>query len=177
MEPFANIVNGLQNLHLRCLTGLSRSPWHKQNIVKCFRVVEIRYFFVIFLECFLLPPDRVALWFRMYEKYKLEKNLTIFKGCHFPRIYSLIWSNLRKIETKNFHSDTCIFSLVKLRTISPTAYFLNSVNIRRSLTIAAIIQGLSMFQRLVRLTEGFNLLTQGEAIQRCSEKQVLKTIL
>ena len=57
------------------------------------------------------------------------------KSHNFQR---LIFSNLQKINTKNFNSDPCFFNIVTLGTISPVAHFLLCVNIGRRQTIEAV---------------------------------------
>ena len=49
-----------------------------------------------------------------------RKNLTIFKGCHYSRLYLMISLSLsfRKIETKNLNSDPRILILLGLGTTS-----------------------------------------------------------
>ena len=85
----------------------------------------------------------------------VRKNLTNFEGCHFARLYILIWWSFPKIVIKDFNSDSCFFKLVKLGTISPDAHFFNCVHIRGSQTIVAIFCGLSSGKRFVKLEEVF----------------------
>ena len=70
------------------------------------------------------------------------------------------------------------FNLIKLRTTSPAAHFLNIINIRKSQMIEVINRGLSkLFRKTNRIflrccLESF--LMWQAAIQRYSEKQVMK---
>ena len=74
------------------------------------------------------------------------------------------------METKSFNLNSSFSNFVKLGTISLAKHFLNCVYIGRSQTVAATAYGFSK-QKIFKI---FYLLTQEKAIQRCSEKQVLK---
>ena len=81
---------------------------------------------------------------KVRENIKISsKSHKILHGRHFPRFYIMIWSNLQKIETKNFNSDSCFFNPVKLGTKSPAVHFLKGEQPGRSQPIAAISCGLS----------------------------------
>ena len=67
----------------------------------------------------------------------------------------LIQLSFLKIETKNFNSDACFFTFVKLGTISPAAYFLNCILIGRSQKTAAIIRALSLGKYFIKLNRRF----------------------
>ena len=54
-----------------------------------------------------------------------RKNLTIFKGCHYSRLYMMISSSFRKIKTENLNSDPCILIFLVPGATSPAAYSLS----------------------------------------------------
>ena len=94
------------------------------------------------------PPPLFTLTGGLYSTVgnrNIKKKSHIFEGCYFPWFYILIWSILRKIETKNFNSDPYFFNLVKPGTILPATPFLNCVHIGRSQATAAIIRWVSKF--------------------------------
>ena len=57
-----------------------------------FQSTSLDYVEFFILLILLVPPDRVALQSRTYEKYKSEK-ISIFEACRLPRFFILIWSS------------------------------------------------------------------------------------
>ena len=65
-------------------------------------------FFIAALQGGFIAPH---LW-----EIACRKNLTIFKGCHYSRFYTMISLSFQKIETKNLKSNPRILSFPVLGT-------------------------------------------------------------
>ena len=103
------------------------------------------FFFKSEIIVFLFPSSgRLHSYLRMRNgSYKKIPHFwNIFTFVDF--IYILISSGFLKIEIKNFNSDPCFCSLVKLSAISPAVHILNCV-VGRSQIKVAVIRALSKF--------------------------------
>ena len=111
-----------------------------------------------------------------YEQQRLEKSLNL-SMLSLSSILCNAFFRFSENRDKEFQLGP-FFNLIKLRTTLPAAHFLNIINIGKSRMIEAINRGLSkLFRKINRIflrswLESFQM--QQAAIQRLSEKQVLK---